>query len=316
MAEATQTTFTERLDRAGIWWGFLGPNGIVSVGLAFIYSFFEPVAKYGWAAVALAALATAMLFTLVASAGLLAWRKFKPLTSDLSTPAQHLLATMTGEEGSGPGVGELEASISTLESDLSSLSAKFDGMREAFSSRLDEISEKLELVRVDGVINEKSLKTIEEKLEKECKQRALSFYALRTIDALESLEADMRRDAEDLSAKLLSGGKYDDQSWQSWESVNHHWESNLKNWEQHAKWYAFETEKRIFAVEENEFGGSWTITDDQFPTADAQRRFKRFRILERHWEGVRDEVMNGINSVAFHGLTDEEVRNVSRRAYE
>lgn len=86
MEKRDRFSLTALLDKAGVWWGFLGPNGIVCVVMAFIFWAFEPVAKYGWSAIALAALATALLFILVASFGLFAWSKFRPRSPDTHLP--------------------------------------------------------------------------------------------------------------------------------------------------------------------------------------------------------------------------------------
>jgi len=212
------------------------------------------------------------------------------------------------------------AHLKRLERDLHTLRdlvEKKDEPKDILSEALEDkaFNDKvLACVGADIEAIKKAVAETADTLKAEGEQRALSFHALRTINALRSLETEMSLDAKDLSDSLLNGDNYDAQRWDSWESINHHWESTLKTWNQHAQWYAYETEARIFNVEENEFGGDWTVIDEQFPNADAQRRFKRYRILQRHWEGVREDVMKGINSVAYGGLSDEEVRYASQRS--
>lgn len=178
--------------------------------------------------------------------------------------------------------------------------------------QVDQIEGKLESVRATGAINAEAIDKLERAIRTERNQRALSFHALRVIGALETLEQKMQFDEELLSGKLLSGEVYDSKAWDSWESVNHHWETNLRNWVSHGQWFAYDIENRVFGIHENDFGGTWTVEDNQFPTADAQRRFKRHRILRRRWEALRDEVVGGVNSVAYNGMTDKEVQNESK----
>jgi hypothetical protein len=169
---------------------------------------------------------------------------------------------------------------------------------------------KLENVRVDGEINKRDLAKLDARLKHVSDRTAQAFNALHVREQLAEAERLMAVDVELLHEKLRSGGVHDVASWNAWESVYHHWETNLKHWLGWGKFYFAGLERRVLEVSEEEYSRSrWDVEDHQFPTADANRRFKRHRLILSHWNEVRGTVINNIGSVAFHGMTEQDVRS-------
>jgi hypothetical protein len=105
------------------------------------------------------------------------------------------------------------------------------------------------------------------------------------------------------------GGSYDQAGWFSWENVNANWEANLKHWLTLARFYVNGIESKVLDVSEQEFSNSiWTINDSQFPNADANRRFKRHRLIYGHWDAMRGTANNNVTRVAFTAADEAEVR--------
>ena len=110
--------------------------------------------------------------------------------------------------------------------------------------------------------------------------------------------------------RLKAGEAYDEDAWQTWENLHYHWQGALADWINHGRFYAPKVDERITDLPESKFRGNWAVADNQFPNAEANRQFKRFRIIQTQWEEVAPEVASGIGMVAFSGLTEEEVRYV------
>src|SRR5882724_3908689 len=75
----TFTRLEGRANQLGIWWIIFGPGGVLATVYGVIAWFFQPVAHYGWAAVALSVIVISLFTILVMSIFLIAWRAFRPL---------------------------------------------------------------------------------------------------------------------------------------------------------------------------------------------------------------------------------------------
>jgi hypothetical protein len=105
----------DRLDssanRIGIWWALLGPGGVLVTAYSIVSAYFDPVAKNGWAAVVLFAVALTLATLVITSFSLLAWRYFRPLDQEQRKGA--LLLNMNSPESTNT-LGNLGAQIATI----------------------------------------------------------------------------------------------------------------------------------------------------------------------------------------------------------
>jgi len=143
----SKRSYTNLADKAGIWWGILGPNGILSFLMSVLLAFFEPVAKLGWAAVALAGIFSAvficLLLALAFATAAWAWRKFKPYEAgDDAYGASGLGFPQTSApdfEAVNTKIEELTERFEQIEYCIRGLSERLDSLSEAVSGihRLD-----------------------------------------------------------------------------------------------------------------------------------------------------------------------------------
>lgn len=169
----------------------------------------------------------------------------------------------------------------------------------ALEKHTGDIRSDLEIVRDDCA---KLGKTIEEneKLVRE------SLYAVSAREQMAELAREIEADADTLYLRFKDGEAYTDREWDEWVNTYHHWERVLKRWIDVSRWYAKDVKTRIQTVEDKEYDGDWTVRDNQFPNADAVRRFKRHRIIQAHWQNVKEEADRGAYLVAFSAQTELE----------
>lgn len=146
-------------------------------------------------------------------------------------------------------------------------------------------------------------------VDKEKNQTRLSFHTLGMRDDLSEIESEILELAALLYDKFKEGETYDINMWNSWDSVHSRWDQQLKTWLQIAQWYAEGVKKRTLNVDDRAYGQQWSVRDNQFPDAEAVRRFKKFRIIHTQWLEVLPSVREGVRSVAFGGMSDRDVRN-------
>ena len=185
------------------------------------------------------------------------------------------------------------------------LEARFTGELDGLKGAMRDEGESL---RQYQQVLEGKLADLRRELESSVKKTLSSLHAIYLREELRRLAEEIVLDAADLSERLQAGEVYDDAKWQQWENVHGHWEAGLKCWIQYGQWYAKDVESGIYTVEEHRYAAPWNVQDSQFPHSEAVRRFKRFRIIHRQWEQMREKVERGVFQVAFVGLTEEEVR--------
>lgn len=168
--------------------------------------------------------------------------------------------------------------------------------------------QKLEMVRVDGAIATRDIEKLRE-IQKDHHDRALgAFFTIGARERMAILAAEITQDASDLYDRLKAGEVYDQLKWQQWENVHAHWHAKLLEWLETGRWFAQSVKGRTLTVDDAKYGLDWSISDRQFPDAEAVRRFKKFRIIQLQWESVVPDVNTGMEQVAFSGLTELEVR--------
>lgn len=171
------------------------------------------------------------------------------------------------------------------------------------------LAPKVESIRVDTALANRDIEKLTN-IQNDHRARAqASFAAINLREKLAGLQATIEMDASDLYDALSRGEEYDQARWQRWESVHGHWFSTLNEWLDIATWYAIAVKERTLTVDDEKYSAGWTISDSQFPDAEAVRRFKKFRIIQQQWEAVVPSVKAGLEQVAFVGLTESEVRS-------
>jgi hypothetical protein len=167
---------------------------------------------------------------------------------------------------------------------------------------------KVEENRVSAALNAQDLEKLSAVVEANAKRVRESFAALQVMDQIEVHESAMIKTADVLYSRLSAGETYTKQEWNDWGGHLTFWEANLSSWISLARWYAPDVEKRVMTVNEGLYDLDWTVRDDQIPTAEGTRKFRKFRILLSQWEDVSKEVHTGLAQVAFVGLSEKDMQ--------
>lgn len=239
-----------------------------------------------WADATAIGLSAAMALSIVTSVALIAVRIFRPLTQ-----------------------ANLSEDNALAHPELAQSFTDIDGRLERLASRLEELTAKVESMRSQGEGTSAALNELATAVVENRSRSSGSLYAVWVREEAARLEAVITRDATDLYDRLKAGESYDESAWQSWESVHGHWDKALSDWIDVCRFYSpVDLNQRIFSVDENEFSAGWSVSDAQFPSGDAIRRFKRHRIIHQHWGEVLEAIKKNIHLVAFNGMSDDDVR--------
>lgn len=260
----------------------------------------------------LAAVITSFILSLALLALALASRYFRRPEAVLSLPQVPEAAVIQSYDDS-----KLRAEFASLKSSylaaiedyqrLSALEPKLDTLMRDFEG----LPEKAENTRARTEHAHTLIEQLAAQIEKEKNRRALSFYGFRTERTLDDLDSRLESGAEALYHRVQAGECLDQAEWAMWEDLFRRWRGDLKAWVTSAKWCAYNVERRTLHVAPEDFDGEWTIRDDQFPTADAQRKFKFQRLLLRNWNDVREDVRDGLQMMTYLGMGDKDVQRAS-----
>ncbi len=214
-----------------------------------------------------------------------------------------------------PRVEELHRLVRAVIDDyqrMSGLEARFEEGQSRLQTALAPIialPQMAESLRSDLIVVQRDLEKMEEVQRGERDRRLGSLYALGARERLANLQDQIEHDASSLYDGLKSGETYDQSRWEQWETTHSRWQTSLNEWLDTATWYALAVKERTLTVDENKYGLDWSVLENQFPNAEAVRRFRKFRIIHQQWEQVIPNVIGGLNGVAFNGLTDLEARS-------
>jgi hypothetical protein len=136
-----------------------------------------------------------------------------------------------------------------------------------------------------------------------------TFYAFSVREQIASLELEIMQDVHDLTRWLRAGERYDHEQWKQWENIHSHWREKLDEWLNLSTWYAMAVIQRVNTIDDAKYATPLTIPEENFPNAEAVRRFKKFLIIQTQWEDIISEVKSGLNLVAFSGLSPLDVRH-------
>lgn len=319
--------------------------GLVSAGFSALVKNMTWLGKLNWAEAILLGIMFALITSLVASAGLVAFRFFKPITPTLDDNASDSPLQIERDwQDYKVKIEKLEIEVSSgkermlkqsqeqaaIASKLKFATAITDGMTEKsgenlmiHEGRLTQLEDKTtDLVGfVDGLATKQSetgndIRSIRHgaaNLEKEFKlhsnQTRESFAALQQRETLARLAGMIEEKASILYDRLKSGESCSPEDWKTWEQNHRQWRSFILHWVEQGRFYVNDLETKILNTPDEKYEGEWTVSDDQFPTADAVRKFKQHRIQQRHWEEMKEKVDNNIRQVAFVGMKLVEVRS-------
>jgi hypothetical protein len=333
MSDTEKTTITDKLDRAGIWWGIFGPNGLVlALGTALfsaVISAFEPIADFGWAAVVLAAVfASALLLLLLACGAAVAawaWRKFKPLANETLPSPEQTLGTLPDDDELRPGIGELEADIQRIDATIREIAEDRKAIisdYQLMSGVEAKLTERLEAIEAGARDYTKGRSdALQERLDEHrslIQEHAVSLLAFSeatrfSITAIYHRERmlDLADEADAMGmalAKLPShGSQLSEAEWEQWKSDRRIWESKISQWGGWAVFYlGREPMDDVKRINEEAFDEDWGVSHTQIPDPEGIRIYKTFRIYLRNWYNLKKVAHERVRMQAFEGQQTAE----------
>jgi hypothetical protein len=176
--------------------------------------------------------------------------------------------------------------------------------------RVDAVSARIELAITQTARDFEQTRREEEKLSDLIKgtDHAMreSINALIAKPELSKLADEIQKIADDLFSPLKNGEKYDRERWAEWESTQSYWERTVAEWADVGRWYGKNVKADIFRVDDIDYEDNFGVADEQFPNADSVRRYKRHRIIYRHWLAARQKVDPNVSAVAHGALSERE----------
>lgn len=179
----------------------------------------------------------------------------------------------------------------------------------AINVRLAGLDAKAEQIRVDTAIVSRDLQKLDQKVASKDEKVMHSLYAIGARERLARLESEIEQYAADLYDRLQAGEVYNAEKWQQWENLHGHWSGQLEEWLAMATWYAIAVKERTLTVDEALYRAPWSMTESQFPDAEAVRQFRKHRIILANWREVVPDVRRGVDLVAFSGQSEQDVRH-------
>lgn len=127
----------------------------------------------------------------------------------------------------------------------------------------------------------------------------VSLRAIYTRELLEKAAEVIRQDFSAMCDRLLSGEAYDAIKWQQWEEMEVHWRRKLEDWVHIASSLLPDVRASVYEFSDERYREGWTISDTQFPSAEAVRCFKKARITYRQWEEAEKKVDTRLIAIAY-----------------
>lgn len=290
------------------WIALFGLLGAVFTSAARRLTYFGAL---GWPEAIFLGLGASSIAVLTLTAALIGWRQFRPVQPSSGPTRSSANDTDKALVDEVQRLSDLSTNIINDYQRMLGLEARFEeavaGIRSQLTAAVS-LAEKLEAVRVDVADLTSAIKKVSDSQDDHRDRAKHSFFAIGARERLSALESTIKQDASDLYNRLKAGETYDQTKWQQWENVHSHWRDSLDTWLDTGRWYALAVKYRTLSVDDAKYGLDWSVTDTQFPNAEAVRRFKKFRIIHTQWEDVVPDVKSGLEQVAFTGLTESEVR--------
>ena len=311
---------TRRADYIGIWWTLLGPGGVLVTIFSAIIGFFEPISKYGWAAVVLAGFAAAGVAILIVSAGMVAWRFFNPIRP------QGVQQDKIGSQNASAGLSGLDEGQVTTLINGHLLAWQSDTLPKHFAAHSDihsrdeklaALADQIKSLRqlVDG--GQKQLADLERKWSDWTKAHTDSNYdRFKNVDGGFRAVGDRGRLAELYSAIehnaewLLSSSKgMKVESWGEWAKRERQWKTLIEEYSQIASHYLPDVQGLIDDVPSHKIAGDWPEEDALFPSNDAMIAHRTATVTLRNLRGQHGRVMTCVESFAFNSPSMKGIRD-------
>lgn len=129
----------------------------------------------------------------------------------------------------------------------------------------------------------------------------LALAAIWHRERLKQLEVALKEEGEWLSLPVTEKRFHDENEWDRWQGREENWRCDLDRWCELAEVYKRGVSRSIVATPEHLYKAKWSITDDQFPNANAVWQFKTFRIILRNWDTALADVQRRVHLAAFGG---------------
>ena len=305
---------TRRADYIGIWWTLLGPGGVLVTIFSGIIGFFEPIARHGWAAVVLAGFGAAGLLILIASAGLVAWRYFRPLpsapTAEISPASVPQSNGLSEDAVSALIASRLEEFLSTTlraefapHSDIHARDVKIAEISDRIKSvraSLETLSEYLSAKHKDMDGRFDRMVSFAENLSRETDDRFSwvdgGFSAIWHREQMAAMEAKLIEQARML---LRPKGGVKVEHWGEWSHQKSLWEGLLKEWVTMAEPYCPDLSQKVLLVPHDRLIGDWSEPDSLFPSADAINAYRAVSVMFDNFQTWRPQVHRSTEVAAF-----------------
>jgi hypothetical protein len=236
------------INRIGYWWTVFGPGGVLAVVMSALFSALAPIAQYGWAAIVLAGIAAASGVILVASAALVAWRYFRPLSVDRKSDKEKGLPPKPGSGVTDNLIDRVDAAereIIEIRAELTASNAKLEQAERELATN-EQI--RTELVRKtshnDGGLAAlismfEQLKSLVESNRKQAAQcDQILSRSLRARDA-EAIINEADQEVISIVRKLLEGSYSNEAAWASdytrWNKAMTRIDGVISQWQEHHK---------------------------------------------------------------------------------
>ncbi len=311
---------TRRADQIGIWWTLLGPGGVLVTAFYAILNFFEPVARYGWAGIALGAIILALAAVLIFSVGAFAFGYLKSILSPrpAAAPSASLRATagdpverppLTDEEIEriahvvidklAPPSGDIASELEEIKervlqigdqvknlAEISGTAAKNVG--DVLGRRIQQISEQVDSIANGAAELEKKVargyESLHQKLDWRFDAVDQSFRAIVNREWHVRLFAELAEEYEALTAPIKAGGSIDDP--EAWRGAEKRWRSKLQQWLQIVRFYASGVENQIGIEDKDTYeSDDWPFEEAQFANSTQVHVYK---MLSISWAQARE----------------------------
>ena len=308
------------LDVALRWFGaFTLLSGLAS-GLAKSMSW---LGNLNWADAIFVGIAIACLITIVLSLALIAVRLFRPLSKSSHFPAPELdYGPVTEWQDIRITVENLEIELKSAQENLREqvkettvVSNRLDTVTKLTNKMSGQTSEYVELLRSQDETLRNEMRDLHHRAEvanrelsKLSQRVGESFAALQQREFLSVFDRHIGVHSSTLYDRLRAGERYDERDWAEWEKVHCQWRSMLNRWLDNARFYFRDISDVVLRTDDEKYRGEWTVSDEQFPNAEAVRTFKQYRIQQSQWEEAKEAVESRIKQVAFVGLRECEVQ--------
>jgi hypothetical protein len=265
------------IDRFGYWWAVFGPGGILTVLGGWVANGIKPISDLGWGAVVFVGLGAACILMLVASALLVAYRYFNPLSqvdkSDAAKlPDQDSLAEMWQK------ITDVNKTMAHLfldsDASLKKAATGLDGQIAAVNARIDAATNSLR---------------------QENSNLAGKVFALKTFHELRRLQRDIDRLVTLLERPLKQPKELRD--WNAWSNRFKKYSRAIQSFSILATFYypreaaaLTYIDPSVYRISSNDFA------PENFPNPETAHDFKTFRQLRAAYEGLAKGLMEGIEA--------------------